>query len=43
MTDRHHELAGAFIVVNAVDHAAAAEGQAHAGVIASAVFRVVRA
>ncbi len=33
MADRHHELPGADVVVDAVDHAPAAEGQALAFVI----------
>jgi len=33
MTDRHDELAGGFVVINTVDHAASAEGQAYARVI----------
>jgi hypothetical protein len=33
MTDRHDELAGGLVVVNAVDHAASAERKAHACVV----------
>jgi hypothetical protein len=36
MTDRHDELAGDFVVINAVDHAASAKRQAHARVILGA-------
>jgi len=36
MTDGHDELAGGFVVVNAIDHAATAEGQAHAGIVPGA-------
>ena len=41
MADRHHELAGGFVVVDAVDHATAAEGEAHAGVIPCAAGHCV--
>jgi len=36
MADGHDELTGGDVMVNAVDHAATAEGQSDAGVIASA-------
>ncbi len=33
MTDGDDEVAGGFVVINAVDHAASAEGKALAGVV----------
>jgi len=36
MTDGHDELAGGFVVVNAIDHAASAEGQTHTAVVPGA-------